>query len=78
MKMFLRPALNPKCLVFSGALALGYWYLPPKNPVTVIGLLLGGYIALAWYDELYNCDERLQPGLLDPVTGWLKPPVIKK
>jgi hypothetical protein len=67
------PALNTKCLVFTGVLALGYWYLPQKEPFVVAGILFGGYIAMAWYDELYNCEYRLQKGILTPITQYLKP-----
>lgn len=68
-------AFNTKCLVYSGALAGLYWYLPPKRPEVVVGYLLGGYVALAWYDELYDCSDKMKPGALQPLTGWMKPAV---
>ena len=39
--------------------------------------MVSTYIAIAWYDELYDCDERLvaQGGLFGAVTGPLKPAV---
>ena len=47
-------ALNTKCLVVSGVLGVGYWYLPRKNMAVLGGVVIGSYIGLAWYDELYN------------------------
>jgi len=68
---------NPKCLVYSGALAGLYWYLPPKQPVVVVGYLVGGYVALAWYDELFNCDARLSANtILHDLTAMIKPAVV--
>jgi UDP-N-acetylmuramyl pentapeptide phosphotransferase/UDP-N-acetylglucosamine-1-phosphate transferase len=69
--------VNPKCLIYSGALAGLYWYLPPKQPVVVVGYLLGGYVALAWYDELFNCDARLSANtILHDLTAMIKPAVV--
>jgi hypothetical protein len=69
--------VNPKCLIYSGALAGLYWYLPPKQPVVVVGYLIGGYVALAWYDELYNCDSRLSANtILHDLTAMIKPAVV--
>ena len=68
---------NPKCLVYSGALAGLYWYLPPKQPAVVVGYLVGGYVALAWYDELFNCDARLSANtILHDLTAMIKPAVV--
>jgi len=68
--------VNPKCLIISGALAGLYWYLPPKNPWVVGGYLVGGYVALAWYDEMYNCDTRLSANtILHDLTAAIKPAV---
>jgi hypothetical protein len=69
--------INAKCLIYSGALAGLYWYLPPKQPVVVVGYLIGGYVALAWYDELYNCDARLSANtILHDLTAMIKPAVV--
>lgn len=68
---------NPKCLVYSGALAGLYWYLPPKQPAVVVGYLVGGYVALAWYDELFDCNARLSANtVLHDLTAWAKPAVV--
>jgi hypothetical protein len=63
--------LNLKCLVFSFMVIIIYW-LPRPNTFAhgfVMTFLLGTscYIALAWYDVLYDCNDRLKPTLL----GWL-------
>ena len=52
---------NIKCIIFSLALAGGYWYLPPKNFWVLFFLLWFPYIALAWYDYSYNCRDKLGP-----------------
>ena len=68
---------NPKCLAYSGALAGLYWYLPPKSPAVAVSYLVGGYVFLAWYDELYNCDSRLSANTaLHDLTAWAKPAVV--
>jgi len=73
-------ALNVKCLVFSGLLIAIYW-LPPwaplvspsdiawKRGITIL-LAFSGYILLAWYDVLYDANDRLQPTFL----GWISAP----
>ena len=71
-------ALNPKCLVFAFAI-IGVYYLPQPSSVAhniVMIFLLGtaAYIALAWYDVIYDCNDRLQPTLL----GWMSKPFKPK
>ena len=66
--------LNVKCLVFS-ALVIVVYYLPHPSTTAhniVMAFLLGTscYIALAWYDVLYDCNDQLKPTLL----GWLSKP----
>lgn len=67
--------LNPKCLVFS-AFVLGVYWLP--HPVafahrTVMAFILAtlAYALMAWYDVIYDCNDRLRPTLL----GWLSIPI---
>jgi hypothetical protein len=68
--------INPKCLIISGALAGLYWVLPPKSTTVVLGTLIGGYVAIAYYDEIYNCEQRLSADtILHEPFGWLKPAV---
>jgi UDP-N-acetylmuramyl pentapeptide phosphotransferase/UDP-N-acetylglucosamine-1-phosphate transferase len=66
--------LNIKCIVFSVLVLAVYWLPHPKSIAhnIVMAFLLGtsAYIALAWYDVLYDCNDRLKPTLL----GWLSKP----
>ena len=67
-------ALNPKCLVFSAFVLLVYWMPHPKfyqhKIVVAFVLATTAYVLLAWYDMLYDCNDRLKPTLL----GWLSMP----
>lgn len=70
--------LNPKCLVFSAFVLAVYW-LP--HPVAlahriVMAFLLAtvAYILMAWYDVIYDCNDRFKPTLLGWMSGWFKPP----
>jgi hypothetical protein len=70
--------LNVKCLVFSAAILVVYW-LPHPSTVAhniVMGFLIGvsAYISLAWYDVLYNCNDRLKATFL----GWMSKPFKPK
>jgi UDP-N-acetylmuramyl pentapeptide phosphotransferase/UDP-N-acetylglucosamine-1-phosphate transferase len=63
--------LNIKCLIFS-AFIISIYYLPhpvgaAHNFVMVFLLGTTAYILLAWYDVLYDANDRLKPTLL----GWL-------
>ena len=72
---------NIKCIIFTVVLAAGYWYLPHKNPWVLAFLIWFPYIALAWYDWSYNCQDKLQPTIV-PFGRyvWLpfKPPGYKE
>lgn len=73
-------ALNVKCLIFSGMLIAIYWLPPYRNlsrpydlaffRAVTIGLAFAGYILLAWYDMIYDANDRLKPTAL----GWLSAP----
>lgn len=70
--------LNPKCLVFSTIILIIYW-LPHPNTIAhniVMGFLLAtsAYISLAWYDYLFDCNDRLKPTLF----SWLSKPFKPK
>ena len=69
--------LNIKCLIFSACILIVYW-LPHPNTIAhnlVMGFLLAtsSYISLAWYDVLYDCNDRLQPTLFGWMSKSLKP-----
>ena len=72
---------NIKCIIFTAVLAAGYWYLPHKNPWVLAFLIWFPYIALAWYDWSYKCQDKLQPTIV-PFGRyiWLpfKPPGYKE
>jgi len=31
------------------------------------------YVIMAWYDLIYDCNDRLRPTVLGWLTGWAKP-----
>lgn len=62
-----------KCLVFSAALAGGYWFLPAKNKWILLALLYFPYLILAWYDYYYQCQRNLGPTYLALFYKDLKP-----
>jgi hypothetical protein len=70
--------LNPKCLVFSGFVLATYWLPHPKplphRILSAFFLATLAYVLLAWYDVIYDCNDRLKPTLL----GWLSMPFKPK
>jgi len=55
---------NIKCVIFTAMLAGGYWLLPPKNYFVLFFLLWFPYIAMAWYDYMYECRNKLGPTIV--------------
>jgi len=57
--------LNPKCLVFSGFVLAVYWMPHPKplahRILTAFMLATLAYVLLAWYDMIYDCNDKLGP-----------------
>lgn len=70
--------LNFKCLVFSAAILCVYWLPHPTTfahrCLMAFLLATSAYISLAWYDVIYDCNDRLKPTLL----GWLSKPFKPK
>lgn len=68
---------NPKCVVISVILMVLYWILPYRNPFMLPVIFLVGYIAIAWYDYLYNCDLQMYSGTfpisMATLDAWGKP-----
>jgi len=69
--------LNPKCVIFAFILMAGYWFMPPKQVILLPMIFITSYIALAWYDFVYNCDVPLFSGI-SPIgaatfDSWGKP-----
>lgn len=75
-------SLNIKCIIFTLLLAGGYWYLPPKKLWILIALLYFPYLALAWYDYVYDCRVGLLQPTVFPFGEYLylpfKPPDYKE
>ena len=69
-----QPALNLKCIIFTLALAAGYWFLPRRNKWVLLTLLYFPYLALAWYDWGYDCRRNMGPTYLANFYWWAKPP----
>ena len=70
--------LNPKCLAFS-AFVLGVYWMPhpvayAHKVVMAFVLATAAYVLMAWYDVLYDCNDRFKPTLLGWMSGWFKPP----
>jgi hypothetical protein len=55
---------NIKCVIFTALLAGGYWFLPHKNAWVLFFLLWFPYIAMAWYDYMYDCRTKLGPTIV--------------
>jgi UDP-N-acetylmuramyl pentapeptide phosphotransferase/UDP-N-acetylglucosamine-1-phosphate transferase len=69
--------LNPKCLVFSAFVLAVYW-MPHFKPlehriVMAFVLATAAYVFMAWYDKLYDCNDRFGPTLLGWMSMWFKP-----
>ena len=74
--------VNEKCLVFS-AFVLAVYFLPhPKlwQHTVIAGFVLAclAYVTLAWYDYIYDCNDKLRPTILGWMWGWAKPPAYSK
>lgn len=68
---------NPKCIVISLILMIAYWTLPYRNPFMLPVIFVVGYVAIAWYDYLYNCDSKMYSGTfpisIATLDSWAKP-----
>ncbi len=69
--------LNPKCLAFS-AFVLGVYWMPHAKELShriVVNFVLAcsAYVLMAWYDVLYDCNDRFHPTLLGWMWKWAKP-----
>lgn len=54
---------NPKCLLFAALMMALYWFSPSKkNPLMMIVIFVVAYVAMAWYDYMYNCDLIMYSG----------------
>lgn len=74
--------LNPKCLVFS-AFVLGVYWMPHAKEYShkiVVAFILAtaAYVLMAWYDYLYDCNDRFGPTFLGWMTKIFKPEEYKQ
>ena len=54
---------NPKCLFFSFIIMALYWFSPAaKNTFLLPVIFVISYVAMAWYDYMYNCDITMYSG----------------
>lgn len=69
-----RISFNYKCIAMSIFFAGFYWFAPPKNKWVLVGILYLTYLALAWYDHIFDCkNNSLKPTFLYSFYGFLKP-----
>lgn len=68
---------NLKCSIIGVIMMILYWILPYRNPFMLPVVFLVTYIAIAWYDYLYNCSNQLYSGTfpvaLATLDSWAKP-----
>lgn len=66
--------LNPKCLVFSAFVLSVYWmpHFKAYSHRIVMAFVLAttAYVLMAWYDKIYDCNDRFGPTFL----GWISMP----
>lgn len=74
--------VNEKCLIFSAFVLAVYWLPHPKafTHKILAGFILASlaYVLLAWYDYIYDCNDKLKPTILGWMWGWAKPPAYSK
>jgi len=66
------PAVNVKCIVFTAALAAGYWFLPPHNKYVLLALVFFPYLWLSYYDVAYGARRNMGPTYLGDFYDWAK------
>jgi UDP-N-acetylmuramyl pentapeptide phosphotransferase/UDP-N-acetylglucosamine-1-phosphate transferase len=69
--------LNEKCIAFAG-FVLAVYFMPHQKAwqhevVFAFILAMLAYVLMAWYDYIYDCNDKLGPTLLGGLIGWAKP-----
>jgi hypothetical protein len=72
------PAVNLKCIIFTAALALSYWYLPAHNKYVLAALCIFPYLWLSYYDVAYGARRNMGPTYLGDLYDWAKVPDSKQ
>ena len=70
--------INPKCAAVSAIAVLLYHVYPTRQQAGLLGtavLASGVYIGLAWYDALYDCEQKSVASEWFTLYTWAKPPV---
>ena len=70
-------AVNMKCIVFASIIIFIYLMPRPKATghkfVACFLLATAAYISMAWYDKLFDCNDRLHPTIFGWFSKSLKP-----
>jgi hypothetical protein len=65
-------------LVFSAFVLIVYWmpHFQHFEHRVVMNFILAtaAYVFMAWYDVIFDCNDRLRPTLLGWISGPFKPP----
>jgi hypothetical protein len=69
--------INEKCIAFS-AFVIAVYFLPHQKywqheAVFVFILAMFSYVLMAWYDYIYDCNDKLGPTFFGLLLGWAKP-----
>jgi UDP-N-acetylmuramyl pentapeptide phosphotransferase/UDP-N-acetylglucosamine-1-phosphate transferase len=69
--------VNEKCIIFAFFILAVFWMPHPKawehEAVLAFILAMAAYVLMAWYDYIYDCNDKLGPTLLGALIGWAKP-----
>ena len=71
--------INPKCAAVSGVAVLLYHTFPTRdmgNSLLNTALLAGGvYVGLAWYDSMFDCEQKSKASEWFTIYRPFKPPI---
>lgn len=74
--------LNEKCIAFAVFVLFVFWMPHPKawehEIVLAFVLAMTAYVLMAWYDYIYDCNDKLGPTLLGNFVKWAKPKEVQK
>lgn len=63
---------NIKCILFGLSVSLLHVYLPRDNLLVIALIFVIAYVAMAWYDAMYDCSDKMLSGKWSS-TGIFKP-----